>query len=420
MTHREVVLTGFGIVSPIGIGKESCWNSLVEQRSGADWVQSFDATTARCRIAAEICDFEPKQYIRPRKSMKVMSRDIQLAFAAAEMAMDDAGLTPEQGDPERKGVIFGSDLIYTEVESVSDGYRSCLREGNFDYALWGTEALANMTPLWLLKYLPNMPACHIGIAQDARGANNSITVGDTSSLQAVIEAAHAIQRNQLDVAITGGTGSPINPTVYDFRGRGRFTQNETDPTKACRPFDRDRDGTFHGEGAAAFILESREHAESRGADILATVGGGCSRFAPESTSDRGVAIRNSIEGALEEAGLRAEEIDHANAHGIALREEDQVEAQAIHSLLGDVPVIAPKSYFGNIGAGGGAVEMAVSLLALQEGMLPVSLNYENPDPLCPVNVVSRDPRPTEKDGVLLLNQGRDGQAVAVVLRAKEK
>ena len=131
-------------------------------------------------------------------------------------------------------------------------------------------------------------------------------------------------------------------------------------------------------------------------------------------------FETAFEGALQEAGLNSEEIDHVNAHGIALREEDQVEAEAIHSLLGDVPVIAPKSYFGNIGAGGGAVEMAVSLLALQEGTLPVSLNYENPDPLCPVNVVSGSPRPIEKNGVLLLNQGRDGQAVAVILRAKEK
>ena len=420
MTHREVVLTGFGIVSPIGIGKEACWDSLREQRSGADWIHTFDASTARCAIAAEIHDFEPKQYIRPRKSLKVMSRDIQLAFAAAEMAVSDSGLTPEQGMPERKGVIFGTDLIYTDIEAVSDAYRSCLRDGNFDFSRWGTDALANMHPLWLLKYLPNMPACHIGIAQDARGANNSITVGDTSSLQALLEAAHAIQRDQLDIVITGGAASQINPTVYDFRGRGRFTPNKTEPSKACRPFDRDRDGTFHGEGAAAFVLESREHAEDRGANILATIAGGCSRFESlsDETNSRGTAIRGSIMGALQEAKLNPEDIDHVNAHGIALQEEDHVEATAIHSLLADVPVIAPKSYFGNIGAGGGAVEMAVSLLALQEGMLPVSLNYENPDPLCPVNVVHDSPRPIEKKGILLLNQGRDGQAVAAILSAQ--
>jgi len=420
MAHREVVLTGFGIVSPIGIGKEACCASLQKQQSGADLVQSFDASTSRCAIAAEILDFDPKQYIRPRKSLKVMSRDIQFAFAAAEMAVTDSGLSPEQGCPERKGVIFGTDLIYTDIEAVSDAYRSCLRNGNFDFSLWGSEAMANMHPLWLLKYLPNMPACHIGIAQDARGANNSITVGDTSSLQALLEAAHAIERDQLDVVIAGGASSQINPTVYDFRGRGRFTQSTGDPTKACRPFDRDRDGTFHGEGAAAFILESRVHAENRGANILATIAGACSRFVPQRIDHRpdGRAIRNSIQGAMQEAGVEVNQIDHVNAHGIALKEEDQVEAEAIHGLLDNVPVIAPKSYFGNIGAGGGAIEMAVSLLAFQEGLLPVSLNYENPDPACPVNVVHKEPRQVEKKGALLLNQGRDGQAVAAILMAE--
>lgn len=420
MSQREVVLTGFGIVSPIGIGKEACFESLHKQQSGAARVQSFDSSTSRCAIAAEVSGFDPKKYIRPRKSLKVMSRDIQFAFAAAEMAVVDSGLSPEEGEPERKGVIFGTDLIYTDIEAVSDAYRSCIKNGNFDFSLWGTKALENMHPLWLLKYLPNMSACHIGIAQDARGANNSITVGDTSSLQAVLEAAHAIERDQLDIAITGGTGSQINPTVYDFRGRGRFTQSKGDPAKACRPFDRDRDGTFHGEGSAAFVLESRSHAEKRGAKILAKIAGTCSRFEPRKAGipPSGKAICSSIEGAMQEAGIEANQIDHINAHGIALQEEDRLEATAIHSLLGDTPVIAPKSYFGNIGGGGGAVEMAVSLLAFQEGMLPVSLNYENPDPACPVNVIHENPRTIEKKGALLLNQGRDGQAVAAVLMAE--
>ena len=250
-----------------------------------------------------------------------------------------------------------------------------------------------------------------------RGANNSITVGDTSSLQALSEAAHAIERDVLDIAITGGTSSQLNPTVYDFRGRGRFTQSKGDPAKACRPFDRDRDGTIHGEGSAAFILESRSHAEKRGANILATIAGTCSRFEckKDGVSPSGKAIRNSIEGAMREAGVEKKQIDHVNAHGIALPQEDRIEATAIHSVLGDTPVIAPKSYFGNIGGGGGAVEMAISLLAFQEKMLPISLNYDNPDPACPVNVVHGEPRKIEKKGAVLLNQGRDGQAVAVVL-----
>jgi 3-oxoacyl-[acyl-carrier-protein] synthase II len=420
MSDREVVLTGFGIVSPIGIGKDACCESLHNQQSGVAPIQAFDGTTSRCAIAAEVTGFEPKQYVRPRKSLKVMSRDIQLGFAAAEMAVADSGLSPESGEPERKGVIFGTDLIYTDTESVSDAYFSCIKNGNFDFSLWGPKAMENMYPLWLLKYLPNMSACHIGIAQDARGANNSITVGDTSSLQALSEAAHAIERDELDIAITGGTSSQMNPTVYDFRGRGRFAQSKGDPASACRPFDRDRDGTVHGEGAAAFILESRSHAENRGANILATVAGTCSRFEPkkEGHSLSGKAIRSSIEGAMREAGVDATQIDHINAHGIALQEEDRIEATAIHSMLGDTPVIAPKSYFGNIGGGSGAVEMAISLLAFQEGKLPVSLNYEHPDPACPVNVVHGDPRKIEKRGAVLLNQGRDGQALAVVLTAE--
>lgn len=168
----------------------------------------------------EVLDFEPKKYIRPRKSLKVMSRDIQLGFAAADMAVISSGLTPEDIDPEKKGVIFGADLIYTDVDALHDAYRNCLVDGEFDFSLWGTHALANMHPLWLLKYLPNMAACHIGIFQDARGPNNSITVGDTSSLQALSEAVHVIQRGKIDVVIFGGTSSQLNPTVYDFRGRG--------------------------------------------------------------------------------------------------------------------------------------------------------------------------------------------------------
>jgi len=425
MSDREVVLTGFGIVSPIGIGKDACYESLHRGHSGVAPIQSFDASTSRCSIAAEIRDFEPKQYVRPRKSLKVMSRDIQIAFAASEMAISDAGLSPEAGEPERKGVIFGTDLIYTDAESVNSAYHSCMENNQFDFSLWGTRALENLYPLWLLKYLPNMSACHIGIAQDARGANNSITVGDTSSLIAITEAAHAIERGTLDIAITGGTSSQMNPTVYDFRGRGRFSQHQGDPVEACRPFDRDRDGTVHGEGAAAFILESRSHAEKRGADIIATVAGTASCFEPskskpiqEGSRLTGSAIRHSIERAIRDAGVAIEEIDHVNAHGIALPHEDHLEATAIHSVLGDTPVIAPKSYFGNIGGGGGAVEMAISLLAFQEGILPISLNYENPDPKCPVNVVRHEPRKVESRGAVLLNQGRDGQAVALVLMAE--
>lgn len=417
MSDCDVVITGIGVVSPIGIGCESYWASMIEQRSGVRTIQTFDASTSRCKIAGEVPDFEPKKYIRPRKSLKVMSRDIQLGFAAAEMAVADSGLEPDAIDPERKGVVFGADLIYTDIGAIHDAYRSCIIDGKFDFNRWGTHALANMHPLWMLKYLPNMPACHIGISQQACGPNNSITVGDTSSLQALSEAVRVIQRGNIDIVISGGTSSQLNPTVYDFRGRGRFTRAQGDPTTFPRPFDRDRDGSLHGEGAAAFVLESREHAEHRGATVLANIAGCSSGFEPipPGMPPQGTAICNGIEAALKEAGMQPDDIDHVNAHGLGTVEVDRTEAQAIYKTLGDLPVIAPKSYFGNLGAGSGSVEMVVSLLALNKGVLPASLNYEHPDPECPVNVVHHETRPTEKKAALLLNQGRAGQAVAVII-----
>ena len=420
--QREVVITGLGVISPIGIGPDDVWDSLVQRRSGISELTAFDNSTCPCKLAGQVNDFEPKQYVRPRKSLKVMSRDIQLGFAAADMAVSDSGLKDAEVDPESMGVIFGADLMYCDIDELLDPMRSCVVDGHFQFARWGSHALSEMYPLWLLKYLPNMPACHIGIAHDARGPNNSITLGDVSSLQAITEAVRVIQRNQADVIIAGGTSSQIHPTCIDFRLRTQLThRNPSPPSTACRPFDTDRDGTVPSEGAASFVLESREHAERRGAQILARILGYGSTFQPPATNGQpvsGSAIRAGIQTALSDAGMRPEDIGHVNAHGIATVANDRVEAQVIRDVLGDVPVTAPKSFFGDIGAGGGAVEAVVSLLAFARGEIPVTLNYEQPDPDCPVNVVHGSPRPLGKPVALLLNQAQMGQAVAVVIAAE--
>ena len=161
-----------------------------------------------------MADFDPKQYVRPRKSLKVMSRDIQLAFAAADLACVDAGLRERPVDPERLGVIFGAALIPGELDELAGTYRSCLVDGKFDFRRWGPAAMAEMFPLWMLKYLPNMPACHIGIGQDARGPNNSITMGDVSSLSALAEAVRILERGQADAMIVGGVGARLHPVVW--------------------------------------------------------------------------------------------------------------------------------------------------------------------------------------------------------------
>lgn len=416
---RDIVITGVGVVSPIGIGSESFWQALQEGRSGARRLASAEEKDHPSPLGSVVDHFEPQQFVRPRKALKVMSRDIQLAFAAADLAAAQAGLDNRHIDPDRLGVVFGSDLIVAELEEMTNAYRACLVDGQFDFQRWGRQAMAELFPLWMLKYLPNMPACHIGIARDARGPNNSLTLAEVSSLSALCEAVRVIERGQADAMIAGGSSSRNHPTIWVRRGAYQLSQRVEDPTAACRPFDLDRDGMIHGEGAGAFVLESREHAEARGAKILARILGFSSTFEPHRPEQplHGHAIRAAIRQAVARAGLQPSDIGHVNADGLSTTLDDQIEAQAIRETLGDVPVTAPKSYFGNLSAGTGAVEMAVSVLALEKGEIPPTLNYTRPDPACPVNVIHGKPAPLGSPVALVLNHSRVGQSVAVIIAA---
>lgn len=414
---REIVITGVGVVSPIGIGREAFWASLEALRSGVRAVSTLNPDCHPVHIGGEVVDFEPKRFVRPRKSLKVMSPDIRFAYAAADLARTDAKLAVGGMDSERLGVVFGADMIYCDLQEIMGAFQVCMANGKFDYSRWGEHALAEMYPLWMLKYLPNMPACHIGIAHDARGPTNSMVLGEASSLAALVEGVHVIERGQADAMIVGGAGARIHPTSIAFRGDRLVSRSNGDPTRVCRPFDARRDGMVHGEGAAAFLIEDRQHAERRGAKVLARVLGCASTF---EACDRdgfvtGQAIRASIDGALAASGLAADAIGHVNANGLSTPMHDQIEAQAIRDRLGNVPVTAPKSYFGALGAGTGAVEMVASVLGLEQGRIPATLNYENPDEACPVNVVHGRSAPMEHATALLLNQSTTGQALAVVI-----
>jgi 3-oxoacyl-[acyl-carrier-protein] synthase II len=416
---REIVITGAGVVSPIGIGNEAFWASLCEGRSGVRHLDVLGEGDLPTSFGADVDDFDPKQYVRPRKSLKVMSRDIQLGFAAADLACTHAGLHSQPIDPERLGIIFGADMINGDLAELVGTYRGCMVDGKFDFSCWGEQAMAEMYPLWMLKYLPNMPACHIGIAQDARGPNNSLTLGDVSSLSAVAEAMRVIERGHADAMITGGTGSRVHPAFWVRSELLELSRRTDNPSAASRPFDAQRDGRVNGEGAGAFLLETRQHAEARGAAVLAHVLGYASTFEPCRNGEalRGRGIRQAIGSALRNAGLQPSDVGHVNANGSSTILDDRIEAQAIRDTLGDVPVTAPKSFFGNLGAGTGAVEMAVSVLALQHRWVPQTLNYQVPDPHCPVNVVRQQPLKIEKPVALLLNHTALGQAVAVILAA---
>jgi 3-oxoacyl-[acyl-carrier-protein] synthase II len=419
MSHpRDVVITGAGVVSPIGIGVEAFWESLAAGRSGIRLVDLFDASSLRVRFGGQIPDFDPKQYVRPRKSLKVMSREIQLGFAAADLAMTDAGITEGKVEPERFGVVFGSDMIYADLEDLERTYRRSLRDGSFDFHLWSEAIHEELHPLWLLKHLPNMAASHIAIALDARGPNNSIVLGDVSSLLAIAEAASVIRRGWADVMLAGGTGCRLHPTALVARGDTLLSHRADDYQAASRPFDRDRDGLVNGEGAGAIVLEAREHAAGRRATIRGELLAVAARCEPGAHRKglTGQALRLAIRAACERAGLTPDEVGHVNAHGVSTVPMDRAEARAIAAELGDVPVTATKSSFGHLGAGGGTVELVASLLGLERGVVPATLNYQTPDPECPVNVVHGQPLPGRPATAVKVNLSSTGQAVAVAIR----
>jgi 3-oxoacyl-[acyl-carrier-protein] synthase II len=419
MDESEIVITGVGVVSPIGIGLEAFWGALLAGESGIRPMNLFDASALSVRFGGQIADFDPRQLVRPRKSLKVMSREMQIGFAAADLALGDAGIEPGAADPQRCGVVFGADMIYAGLEDLERAYRQARANGRFDYHRFAGSIHEEVHPLWLLKHLPNMTASHIAIAHDARGPNNTIVLGDVSGLLAVTEAASLIRRGWADVMIAGGTGCRLHPTALVARGDAQLSHRGDDCRRACRPFDRDRDGFVNGEGAAALVLESRRRAEARGARIRARILAATSRCEPAVVRGgvTGTGLRQAIRATCEAAGLAARDVGHVNAHGMSSIDMDRIEAAALRAEFGDVPVTAPKSLFGNLGAGGGTVELAAAVLAVERGLVPATLNYESPDPACPVAVVHGPPLAGRPATAVAVNFCSTGQAVAVAIAA---
>jgi 3-oxoacyl-[acyl-carrier-protein] synthase II len=389
---RKAVITGVGVASPIGLGRDAFWQALLSGQSGVAAVTIVDLGTLPVKFGAEVADFSPQKYVKPRKALKLMCREIELGFASATLAVEDAELATDQVDSERFGIVFGSEMFYGSTLELRELFHNSVNEKGFDIRQFGGRLYSDMFPLWLLKYLPNMAACHVGIAHQAHGANNTIVQGEASSLLAFSEAVSVIERGWADVMIAGGTGSRLKPMSLVHLSDRQWSHRDHDPAAASRPFDAGRDGMVNGEGSAAFVIESEAHATARGARILARVAGYGNSFDSRLLGQpfSGLGIRRSIEWAMRGADCVTDDIDHINAHGLSTVVDDPVEAQAIQAVAADVPVTALKSFFGNLGAGGGAVELAASVLAFEHGVVPFTRNYETPDPKCPVG--QRDSR----------------------------
>lgn len=410
----EVVITGMGVASPVGIDVAPFWDGLLARRSGVSVRGDFSSVDHPFRIAAEVRDFDAKNWVQPRKSLKVMCRPIQLGFAASAMAMKHAGIAGNV-DPDRLSTVFGTEAFYADPHEVASVFRKCIVNRCYDHDRWGQYAMGEIEPLWMLKYLPNMVASHLSIAFDARGPSNTICQADASSLLAIIEAADLIRRGAADAAIAGGTGSLMATTGMIYRGLHRLSHRINEPERASRPFDKFRDGMVVGEGAASFVLERASFAEARGAKPIARICSFTRGFAkPENMGD---AIADSIRTSMERAGLTPQGIGHFNAHGFSTVEDDIREATGIRAALGDVPVIAPKSSLGNLGPGAGAIELAASVLACQHGVLPPAINVDELDERCPINLVTQDGVRCAARTAIKLSYTEAGQLATLVISA---
>ncbi len=419
---RRVVITGIGIISPIGLDAASYWRSLQDGRSGIRPIQSFDASGLPVRIAGEIPHFNAKDFLEKenRKSLRVMARTIQFAVAGAQRALDDGKVDKSKLDPTRFGVEFGAGLIATELNDLAEA--ACVsancQPGHVDLEKWGDQGIPLIQPLWMLKYLPNMLACHVSILHDARGPNNSITASDVAGLLALGEAYRILRRDQADFFLAGGAESKINPLSMVRQCLFEHLSRRNDePAKACRPFDRSRDGLVLGEGAGVFVVEDLEHARRRGGRIYAEIVGFGAAFDP---GLRGDGLARAVRAALAEAGIGPNDIDHVNAHGLSTPQSDAWEARGLYEVFGSCspppPVLAVKSYIGNLGAGGSTAELAASVLAMNDGRVPPTLNYEQADPDCPLSVLSGEPRPMTRPYVVKVSFTQMGQCAAMVVR----
>jgi 3-oxoacyl-[acyl-carrier-protein] synthase II len=432
-SERRVVITGMGLISPIGNSLESMWDHLSAGKSGVAELRSVPVENFTTDIGGECRDFDggidnfgtPDKLLKRniKKALKLMCREIQIGVAAAQLAIENAGLVDAEKDPSRIGTMFGSDYIITSPNEYSSGIAACLSEdGKFNFEKWATQGIPKVEPTWLLKYLPNMPASHVAIFNDLQGPSNSLTVREASSNIAIGEAVTIIRRGSADIMVTGSTGSRIHPlrTIHVCLQEQLADRHSDvaggDAAKACRPFDANRSGMVMGEGAGVMVIESLESAQSRGAEILGEViGYGSSAVTnTDSTADYFTAISNTIHSALEVAGVKADSIGHVHAHGLGGLRCDEEEAAAIAGILGDTPVTAAKSYMGNLGAGSGMVEAIASVTAIHKDELFPVLNCQSIDPKCKINVATSATQPG--DSFINLNVTPQGQASAVIIK----
>ncbi len=421
---RRVVVTGLGAVTPLGNDVSTMWQSQLQCRNGVGPITHFDASNFPTKFAAEVRDYDFDSQVENPARFADAGRNIRFAIGAARQAVHDSGIHDSPGfNPARFGVYLGAgegqQNFLQFMSLVSEAYR----DGRIDLRNFTESFISRMNPRYELELEPNMPAAHLSSLFNAQGPNLNCLTACAASSQAIGEATEIIRRGEAEMMLSGGAHSMIHPFgVTGFNLLTALSERNDSPQTASRPFDLNRDGFVLGEGAGMLLLEELEHAKSRGARIYGEIlgyGSTADAYRITDIHPEGRGAVACIRMALQDAERNPEEIGYVNAHGTSTRVNDQVETMAVKGGLGEhawnTPVSSIKSMMGHLIAAAGAVEAITCLLAIRDGVLPPTINYETPDPECDLDYIPNQPRETRIKAALSNSFGFGGQNVALIL-----
>jgi len=409
LKHRAVI-TGMGVISPVGNHLDKFWNNLIEGKSGIGLLTRFDTTALPTKVAAEVKDFEPTEWINKKES-RHMDRFAQFALAAAKMALQDSGLDLEKVDKERAGTVMGCGI--GGVITFEEQKEVLMSKGS-----------GRVTPFFVPMLIGNMAAAHLSIEFGLKGSSLTIVTACASATNAIGEALRIIQRGEADVVLCGGTEAPITSLAFaGFCAAKTMSTEKENPEQASRPFDKRRSGFVMGEGAGVLILESAEHAEARGAHIYAELAGyGSTSDAYHITTPvpGGAGAIRSMQLALKDAGVSVEDVAYINAHGTSTGPNDSVETAAIKTVFGSyaskLAISSTKSMTGHLMGAAGAIEAIICALSIERGAIPPTTNYGEPDPECDLDYVPNIARKKEVNVAMSNSLGFGGHNATIVLK----
>ena len=413
MNRRRVVVTGIGMISPLGIGNEATWQGLVEGRSGVGRITKFDTTAFPVKIAGEVHGFDPEKWIE-KKEVKKSDTFIHYAVAAAQMAIDDARLDHKSVDGDRMGVIIGSGI--GGLPLIEEMHTKLLERGP-----------TRISPFFIPGLIVNLASGQVSIRFGARGPSSAPATACATGAHAIGDAARIIRHDEADVMFAGGSEAVITPlAVGGFAAMRALSTRNDDPERASRPWDLNRDGFVMGEGAGVLLLEEREHAIARGAKIYCEITGyGMSSDAYHITSpsEDGGGMMRVMQRALKDAGLQPNQIDYINAHGTSTPVGDRIESLAIKRVFGDdaykVAISSTKSMTGHLLGAAGGLESAIAAKVVETGSLPPTINYETPDPACDLDYVPNKARQKSVRHVMSNSFGFGGTNATLIFSKAE-